>query len=98
MLFPAKKRRKLARTPDSVSHRVTISAQQVTLSRPMRGAERMKSVLDLPLAVFALSMVAMWLSTQIGVSFRKRVFPLKEGEKQDFNLVIPATLTLLGLI
>ena len=58
----------------------------------------MKSVLDLPLAVFALSMVAMWLSIQIGVSFRKRVLPLKEGEEQDFNLVIPATLTLLGLI
>ena len=58
----------------------------------------MKSVLDLPLAVFALSMAAMWLSTQIGVAVRKRVLPLKEGEEQDFNLVIPATLTLLGLI
>jgi len=58
----------------------------------------MKSVLDLPLAVFALSIVAMWFSTQIGVSFRKRVLPLQEGEEQDFNLVIPATLTLLGLI
>jgi hypothetical protein len=58
----------------------------------------MKSVLDLPLAVFALSMIAMWFSVQIGVAFRKRVFPLREGEEQDFNLVIPATLTLLGLI
>src|SRR5215831_13639941 len=58
----------------------------------------MKSLLESPLSVFALSMVVMWLSTQIGVSLRKRVFPLKEGEKQDFNLVIPATLTLLGLI
>jgi hypothetical protein len=58
----------------------------------------MKSVLDMPLAVFAFSMVAMWFSTQIGISFRRRALPLQEGEQQDFNLVIPATLTLLGLI
>jgi len=58
----------------------------------------MKSVLDLPLAVFALSMIALWFSVQIGVAFRKRVLPLREGEEQDFSLVIPATLTLLGLI
>lgn len=58
----------------------------------------MKNVLDVPLAVFGLSMVVLWFSTQIGVSFRKRVLPLQEGEEQDFNLVIPATLTLLGLI
>ena len=59
----------------------------------------MKSVLDFPIAVFVLSTVAMWLSTQIGISFRRhRAVPLQEGEQQDFNLVIPATLTLLGLI
>jgi hypothetical protein len=58
----------------------------------------MKSVLDLPLAVFALSLVAMWFSTQIGVSFRNRVMPLHEGVQQDLDHVIPAVLTLLGLI
>jgi hypothetical protein len=58
----------------------------------------MKSVLDLPLAVFALSMIAMWFSVQIGVAFRKRGLPLPKGETQDFSIVIPATLTLLGLI
>jgi len=58
----------------------------------------MKSILDVPLAVFAISMVAMWFSTQIGVFFRQRILPHKEGEEKDFNLVIPATLTLLGLI
>lgn len=39
----------------------------------------------------------MWLSTQIGVAFRKRV-NLTEGEMEDFAIVVPATLTLLGLI
>lgn len=58
----------------------------------------MKIVLDHPLAVFALSMIALWLSVQIGIAVRKRVLPLREGEEQDFSLVIPATLTLLGLI
>jgi len=58
----------------------------------------MKSLMESPLAVFALSMVAMWFATQIGISFRHRSLPLQEGEQHDFNLVIPATLTLLGLI
>ncbi len=58
----------------------------------------MATVLNLPLAVFALSLVAMWSSAQIGVYFRKRVFPLHTGEQEDFSLVVPATLTLLGLV
>lgn len=58
----------------------------------------MKSVLDLPLAVFVLSVVAMWSSTQIAVALRKRVLPLQDGQEQDLNLIIPATLTLLGLV
>jgi len=40
----------------------------------------------------------MWLATELGALFRKSVVPLKEGEQQDFDIVIPATLTLLGLI
>jgi len=58
----------------------------------------MKSVLESPVVIFGLSMVAMWFATQIGITYRRRTLPLQEGEQQDFNLVIPATLTLLGLI
>jgi len=58
----------------------------------------MRSVLDEPLAVFALSLLAMWLSAYLGVFLRNRVAPLDEDQRQDFDLVIPATLTLLGLI
>ena len=58
----------------------------------------MRTVLDAPLAVFALSLVALLLSSQIGVFIRNRLVPLGEDERQDFGIVITATLTLLGLI
>jgi hypothetical protein len=58
----------------------------------------MRSILDRPLVVFALSLVTMWLSARIGVFLRKRLVPVEEDERQDFGIVIPATLTLLGLI
>src|SRR6202140_2338341 len=58
----------------------------------------MRNILDTPLAVFALSLVAMGLSAQIGVFVRNKLVSLEEDERQDFGIVIPATLTLLGLI
>jgi hypothetical protein len=58
----------------------------------------MRSILDAPLAVFALSLVAMGLSAQIGVFLRNKLVSLEEDERQDFGIVISATLTLLGLI
>ena len=58
----------------------------------------MRTVVDTPFAVFALSLVAMYFSAQIGVFFRGRAVRLEEDDRQDFGIVIPATLTLLGLI
>jgi hypothetical protein len=58
----------------------------------------MRNLLDFPLLIFVLSFAAMWLSTQLGILCRKRLVPLEEGEQRDFDIVIPATLTLLGLI
>jgi len=58
----------------------------------------MRNLLDFPLLVFAFSLAAMWLATEFGVFIRKRVLPLAQGEQQDFDIVIPGTLTLLGLI
>jgi hypothetical protein len=40
----------------------------------------------------------MWLATQVGIFCRKWLKPLPEEERQDFGLVVPAALTLLGLI
>ena len=40
----------------------------------------------------------MWFSAQIGVFFGNKLVSLEEDERQDFGIVIPATLTLLGLV
>jgi hypothetical protein len=40
----------------------------------------------------------MWLSARIGVFFRRRHVKLEEEVHQDFDLILAATLTLLGLI
>jgi hypothetical protein len=51
-----------------------------------------------PYLVLALSLVVLWLSARIGVSLRKRRRNLEEDEREDFGIIVTATLTLLGLI
>jgi hypothetical protein len=50
-----------------------------------------------PLLVLALSLVVLWLSTRLGIAFRKRR-RLEDEEHEDFVLIVSATLTLLALI
>jgi hypothetical protein len=52
---------------------------------------------DHPLALFVLSLLILWLSVQVG-AFVRRKHALPEDEKDDFALVINASLTLLALI
>ena len=58
----------------------------------------MKFVFEAPLATFIVSFLLMWLSSHIGVRYRKRMMKLDEGLSQDLDLIVAATLTLLGLI
>jgi hypothetical protein len=58
----------------------------------------MRRILDIPLVVFGLSLVVLWLCTQIGILLQNRFVPLAEDKRQDLAIVIPATLTLLGLL
>jgi hypothetical protein len=58
----------------------------------------MTNKLRFPLLVLALSLVALWLSVRISVSFRKRRRSLEENEREDFSIIMAAILTLLGLI
>jgi hypothetical protein len=51
-----------------------------------------------PFAVLVFSFLAMWLSARIGLSFRKRQPNLEQGALQDLDVIVPAVLTLLGLI
>jgi hypothetical protein len=56
-----------------------------------------KAVLDHPLVLFAISLIVLWLSVQIGAFIRRRR-PMPQDERDDFTLVINAGLTLLALI
>lgn len=58
----------------------------------------MNSVFNYPFLVFALSFILMWLAARIGFLFRSRWNKLEEDAYQDFDLVVAATLTFLGLI
>jgi hypothetical protein len=60
--------------------------------------DNMSKIADFPLLTFVFSLVALWLSARIGAFFRKRLRPLPEGEREDWDIVLAATLTLLGLI
>ncbi len=55
------------------------------------------SLLNYPRLFFLFAVLVLWLSAQVGTWLRRRR-PLKEGEREDFNTVEAATLTLLGLI
>jgi hypothetical protein len=54
--------------------------------------------MNFPIYVFVVSFLAMWLSVRLGSSFRRWRRPLEEDEREDFRLILGATLTLLGLI
>jgi len=50
------------------------------------------------MVVFAISLVALWLAVQFGAFLAHRVRPLTEGERDDLDLLISSSLTLLALI
>ncbi len=58
----------------------------------------MSSLTGSPFLVFAVTFLVMWLAVGIGLFFRKKKNNLEAGAYQDFDLVVTATLTLLGLI
>ena len=55
-------------------------------------------LMDDPLLVLFLSFLLLFLAAQLGDQLRKRVLPLKEEERDDYGVVLGATLTLLGLL
>src|SRR6201987_6401856 len=77
-----------------------ISAIMMVLQQVQSSGWRsvMTSAVDSSFVVFALSLFLLWFATRIGAFFHKRLPALEEHERQDLELVIGATLTLLGLI
>jgi hypothetical protein len=58
----------------------------------------MQRLSDFPKVLFFVSCAVLWLSTKIGASLHKWWGWREHGEGEDFNVVLTATLTLLGLI
>jgi hypothetical protein len=61
-------------------------------------AQVLSDILNFPVLVFTCSVVALWLFAHSGALMRTRLRGLGEEERQDFGVVIGATLTLLGLL
>jgi hypothetical protein len=57
----------------------------------------MSNLLGYPIIFAAFSLVVLWLSVQAGTSIR-RIRTLHSDERQDFGVILAATLTLLSLI
>ncbi len=58
----------------------------------------MNNATDYPLLVFVLSFFVLWLSARIGASVLRRQRKLEEDIRDDFGVILAATLTMLGLI
>jgi hypothetical protein len=58
----------------------------------------MQELTKLPLLVLALTFLSMLFSARIGLYFHERRSHLDEGALADLDLIVTATLTLLGLI
>jgi hypothetical protein len=62
------------------------------------GCSIVNNATDFPFLVFAGSFVTLWLSTRIGVSFRRWRGAIEQDEREDLGIIVAAALTLLGLI
>jgi hypothetical protein len=58
----------------------------------------MKIEFDHPFVVFVVSFFALWLAARFGFSVLRRRRSLDDSVREDFAVVLAATLTLLGLI
>lgn len=58
----------------------------------------MGTLIDNPFAVFAIAVIAQWGAAFAGDLLRRTLRPLKKEEREDFDTVLTATLTLLALI
>jgi hypothetical protein len=60
--------------------------------------DHLRGVMDVPLLLFAICLVALWFSAQAGAYLRRKRGPIKEDERTDLSVILTAVLTLLSLI
>ncbi len=58
----------------------------------------MLNPVNYPFILFILSFLVLWLSAKISASIRDKRPPMDEAVREDLNVIVAATLTLLGLI
>lgn len=58
----------------------------------------MTNITNFPVLIFVISLFGLWLAARIGALVRTRLHPISEDEREDFAVVLGATLTLLGLL
>ena len=58
----------------------------------------MSELLRYPLLVFSFSFLALSIAAWVGATVLRRQRELEDGAREDFGVVLAATLTLLGLI
>jgi len=58
----------------------------------------MSTIVDHPLLVFLVTFIALCLAALVGGFSRKRLRSLEEGQREDFDIVQGAVLTLLSLL
>jgi len=56
------------------------------------------NLMNLPILVLVSSFVVLFVATHVGDLVRNRVLPLKDEGRDDFGIVLGASLTLLGLL
>jgi hypothetical protein len=70
----------------------------VPLSRSRHPDLYLNPIIDNPYAVFAIALIGQWGAAFVGDVLRRRIRPLKKDEREDFDTVLAASLTLLALI
>ena len=58
----------------------------------------MSTILRFPRFILALSLVTLWLAIRLGAFLAIRLRPVHDDERDDLNLVVGASLTMLALI
>ena len=54
--------------------------------------------MNFPVVMALVALLVLWISEQMGSAVRKKTEELNEEEREDFGVILAATLTLLGLI
>ncbi len=58
----------------------------------------MAELMNRPILICLLTFVALWGASRLGAAQRKNQGPMSDEEREDFGMIVAATLTLLGLI